>query len=187
MLRRTIILGAAVAVVLSGCSGNSGGGTLEAVIDAEGETTGFGNFSTGTDKSFGVFICTRDGAVELDTVEPVHVEGDIEYLGTTVYTSDERFVGATHGYPPDGIDETKLTDLQGATIDADCTEGGGDKVQLVIGAERTDIGGGVLDGFVVTYDGGQLEIPFTLLLCGDEMEFCEALVPATTTTAPEGS
>jgi len=185
MLRRTIILAAAFAVALSACSGDSGGGTLEAVIDPGGETTGFGNFSTGADKSFGVFMCTRDGAVEIQSVEPAHTEGDIEYLGSAVYTSDEMFVGAAHGYPPDGIDESKLGDIDGAAIDADCTESGGDKVQLIIGAERTGIGGGVLDGFVVTYDGGELEIPFTILLCGDEMEFCEALVPATTTTAPE--
>jgi hypothetical protein len=103
-----------------------------------------------------------------------------------VYTSDEMFVGAAHGYPPDGIDQSKLSDVEGAEVEADCANSGGEKVQLLIGAERTGIGGGVLDGFVVTYDGGELEIPFTILLCGDEMEFCEALIPVTTTTTPEG-
>ena len=186
MLKRTIVLAIAAALALSACGADSGGGTLEAVIDSGGETSGFGNFTTGRDKSFGVFICTEDGSVEIESVEPAHAEGDIEYLGTTVYTSDERFVGAAHGYPPDGIDQSKLSDVEGAEVEADCANSGGEKVQLLIGAERTGIGGGVLDGFVVTYDGGELEIPFTILLCGDEMEFCEALIPATTTTAPEG-
>lgn len=182
MFRRIGLLAVTVAMVLAACSGDSGGGSLEAVIEPEGETSGFGNFSTGRDKSFGVFICTQDGSVEIDGVEPLHAEGDVEYLGTDVYKSDDRFVGATHGFPPDGIDETKLSDVEGAVIDADCSDSGGDKVQLILGAERIGSGGGVLDGFVVTYDGGELEIPFTILLCGDAMEFCEALVPATTTT-----
>lgn len=182
MFKRMGILAVTVAMVLTACDGDTGGGTLEAVIEPEGETSGFANFSTGRDKSFGVFICTQDGGVEIDGVEPLHVEGDIEYLGTDVYTSEERFVGATHGFPPDGIDETKLSDVEGAVIDADCSDSGGEKVQLILGAERIGIEGGVLDGFVVTYDGGELEIPFTILLCGDAMEFCEALVPATTTT-----
>ena len=60
-------------------------------------------------------------------------------------------------------------------------------MELLIGAERTGVGGGVLDGFVVTYASGELETPFTILLCGDETEFCEALIPATTTTAPDAT
>jgi hypothetical protein len=186
MFKRVGILAVIMTMAVAACSGEDGGGTLEAVIDAAGETTGFGNFSRGADKAFGVFICTRDGSVEIESVEPLHTEGDIEYLGSTVYTSDERFVGAANGYPPDGIDETKLTAVEGSVVDADCAESGGDKVQLIIGAERTGIGGGVLDGFSVTYNGGKLEIPFTILLCGDAMEFCEALVPATTTTSEDG-
>lgn len=185
MVKRMATLAVTVAMVVAACGGEQGSGTLEAVIEPEGETSGFGNFSTGPDKSFGVFVCTRDGSVEIESVEPLHTEGEIEYLGTTVYTSEGRFVGATHGYPPDGIDQTKLSDLEGAVVDADCSDSGGEKVQLIFGAERTGIRGGVLDGFLVTYDGGELEIPFTILLCGDAMEFCEALVPATTTTAPE--
>lgn len=184
MLKRMTILSVTAALTLAACGGESGG-TLEAVIDPAGETSGFGDFTTARDKSFGVFICARDGSVEVESVEPAHAEGSIEYLGTTVYTSDEMFVGAAHGYPPDGIDESKLSEVEGAVIDADCSDSAGGKVQLLIGAERTGVGGGVLDGFVVTWgDGELLEIPFTILLCGDEMEFCEALVPATT-TAPQ--
>lgn len=184
MLKRTIIPALGVVVALSACGGEDGGGTLEAVVDSGGETSGFTDFTTARDKSFGVFICARDGSVEIESVEPVHTEGDIEFLGTNVYTSDEMFVGAAHGYPPDGIDESKLSAVEGAVVEADCSGGSDEEVQLLFGAERTGVGGGVLDGFVVTYDGGELEIPFTILLCGDEMEFCEVLIPATTTTAP---
>lgn len=185
MLKRAMIPAMAAALALSACGGDPGGGTLEAVIDPAGETSGFGDFTKGRDKSFGVFICTRDGSVEIESVEPAHAEGDIEYLGTRVYASEDRFVGAAHGYPADGIDESKLSAVEGAVVEADCSDSGGEKVQLLIGAERTGVGGGVLDGFVVTHDGGELEIPFTILLCGDEMEFCEVLIPASTTTAPE--
>lgn len=166
------------AVALAACGGDPTGGTIEAIIDSGGESYGFGDFTTGHDKSFGVFICTRDGSAEIDSVEPVLAEGEVEFLGATVYTSDEMFVGAAHGYPPDGIDETRLADIEEATIEADCSDSEGDKFQLLIGAERTGFGGGVLDGFVVSHAGGELEIPLTVLLCGDEMEYCEALVPA---------
>jgi len=186
MFRRMTIVAMTTALTLAACGGNSSGGTLEAVIDPAGETSGFDNFTIGRDKSFGVFVCARGGSVQIESVAPAHTEGDVEYLGTTVYTSDEMFVGAAHGYPPDGIDESKLSEAEDAVIEADCSDSDGEKVQLLIGAERTGIGGGVLDGFVVTTDDGELEIPFTILLCGDEMEFCEALIPATTTTAPEG-
>jgi hypothetical protein len=40
---------------------------------------------------------------------------------------------------------------------------------------------------VVTYADDELELPFAILLCGDEMEFCEALIPAIMTTAPDGT
>lgn len=43
---------------------------------------------------------------------------------------------------------------------------------MLIGAERTGVGGGVLDGFVVSYDAGEL---------------CEVLIPATTATSPDSS
>lgn len=187
MFNRTASLVVAAALILAACGGDSTGGALEAVIDPAGETSGFGDFTAGRDKSFGVFVCTRGGPVEIVSVAPALTEGDIEYLGATVYTSDEMFVGAAHGYPPDGIDEAKLSDVEGGAIEADCSDSGGEKVQLLIGAERTGIGGGVLDGFVVIYGDAELEIPFTILMCGDEMEFCEALIPAPTTMVPEDS
>lgn len=183
MQMRTAIALLATAFALAAC----GGGELQAIIEDGGETTGFGDFSKGTDKSFGVFICVVGGNVTIESVEPMHVEGDIEFLGTLVYTSEGMFVGAAHGFPPDGIDETKIEPVEGAVVTADCAGGDPEKVQLVIGAERTSSGGGVLDGFLVTTDTGELEIDQTVLMCGDELEYCEALRPAegtTTTTSP---
>lgn len=168
----------AIALVMVSCSDGGTDGTLQAVIDDAGETTGFANFSTGGDKSFGVFICAEGGAVELQSVEPAHAEGDVEFLGALVYTSDDMFVGAAHGYPPDGIAADRTEALEGAVVDTDCSSPeGADRVQLLVGAERTGAGGGVIDGVTVETSGGTLEIPLTILLCGDRMEFCEVLVP----------
>lgn len=171
-------------LAISACTGGSG--ELQAIIEEGGETYGFGDFSNGTDKTFGVFICVDGGSVTIESVEPLHSEGEIEYLGANVYTSEDRFVGATNGFPPDGIDETKVEPAEGAVVAADCEGGDSEKVQVLLGAERTGSGGGVLDGFLVTWETGELEIDLTILLCGDELEYCEALTPAegTTTTAP---
>ena len=183
-IRKKIVLVAAM-LAIAACSGGSG--ELQAIIDEGGETYGFGNFSTGTDKSFGVFICVDGGSATIESVEPMHSEGQIEFLDARVYTSEDRFVGAADGFPPEGIDESMLEPAEGAVVSADCSVGEGEKVQLLVGAERTGSGGGVLDGFLVTADTGELEIDLTVLLCGDELEYCEALVPAegtTTTTSP---
>lgn len=183
-VRKTIVLFAAI-LTIAACSGS--GGELQAIVEEGGETNGFGNFRTGTDKSFGVFICVDGGSATIESVEAMRSEGEIEYLGAVVYTSEDMFVGAADGFPPDGIDETKIEPAEGAVVSADCSTGEGEKVQLLVGAERTGSGGGVLDGFLVTSDTGELEIDLTVLLCGDELEYCEALTPAegtTTTTGP---
>ena len=174
------LLGLVLIVAMgSGCNARTGPGTLEAVIEPQGETAGFGNFSTGRDKSFGVFVCTRDGSVELESITPMHTEGDVEFLGARVYVSPDRYVGAAHGFPPDGIDESRIEPFAETVIESDCDAPPGDeRVQLLVGAERTGSGGGVVDGFVVQTTGGELEIPFTILLCGDRMEYCEVLEPA---------
>jgi hypothetical protein len=173
MTRRVLTLGFLLA--LTACS--NGGGTLEPVLEPGGEIAGFGDFSNGADKSFGIFICTRGGAVTVESIDVISIEGDIDLLGASIYTSSERFVGAVHGYPPAGIDETKLQDLEGAVVEADC-EGpeGDDRVQLVVGAERAGRGGGQIDGLTVGTDAGEVEINFAIVLCGDELEYCEALL-----------
>jgi hypothetical protein len=182
-IRKKIAL-LAISLVIAACSG--GGGQLQSIIEDGGETYGFGDFSNGTDKSFGVFICVDGGSATIESVESLHAEGEIEYLGAVVYTSEDRFVGAANGFPPDGIDEAKIEPAEGAVVTAACSGGDSEKVQLLVGAERTGSGGGVLDGFLVTTDTGELEIDLTILLCGDELEYCEALIPAegTTTTSP---
>lgn len=184
MPARKTIAAIAVVLVITACTG--GGGELQAIIEEGGETYGFGNFSTGNDKSFGVFICVEGGSATIESVDVMHSEGEIEYLGATVYTSDERFVGAADGFPPEGIDESLLEPAEGAVVSADCAVGEGEKVQLLLGAERTGPGGGVLDGFLVTSGTGELEIDLTVLLCGDELEYCEALIPADVTTTTTG-
>jgi hypothetical protein len=177
MNRRSLVLVALVAIVLAACGGSDP--TVEAVIDPEGETTGFADFSNGTEKTFGVFICTNGGEVGVKTVSPVKTEGDIAYLGASIYTSPDMFVGAAHGYPADGIDESRIDPAEGASLESDCADPEGDnRVQLLIGAQRIGAGGGVIDGVILTTsDGQELEIPLTILLCGNEMEYCEILVP----------
>lgn len=179
MARKVAFLLMVLAVALVGCEDDSGDGTLRAIIDDAGETTGFRDFSTGRDKSFGVFVCADHGSVELESIEPMHTEGDIEFLGALIYTSPEMFVGAANGYPADGLDVSRTEPLEGALVDIDCESPAGDeRIQILIGAERTGAGGGVVDGLRVESSGGSLEIPFTVILCGDRMEYCEALQPA---------
>ena len=176
-MRKMWVLFAAVAIMLIGCSDGANDGTLEAIVEDEGETVGFGNFSLGPDKSFGVFVCS-DGAAEIQAVEPITTEGNVEFLGAMIYTSQDQFVGAAHGYPTDGLDQDKLEPAEGAIVDIGCdSPDGEERVQLVLGAERTGAGGGVVDGIRVQTVGGDLEIPFTILLCGDNLEYCEVLLP----------
>lgn len=188
MKTRTAIALFATTLAIVGCGGgtDSGSGELRAVIREGGETIGHTNFNVGSEKTFGVFICVDGDSATIESVEPIHTEGEVEFVEASVYTSEDMFVGAAHGYPPDGIDETKVESAEGAVVSADCSEAEGEKVQLLIGARRTGIEGGVLDGFLVTTDTGELEVDLTILMCGEEMEYCEALEPApsSSTTAP---
>jgi hypothetical protein len=178
-MSKRILLGLAMtAMVLSACGGDQGGGSLQAIIDEAGETTGYTQFANGVDKSFGVFVCSNGGSVEIESLEPLHTEGDIEFLGGRLYTSSDRFVGAADGFPPNGIDEDELEPLAGAVVDSDCDSPEGDeRVQILAGASRTGAGGGIIDGLTVATSGGTLEIPLTILLCGDDMQYCDVLVP----------
>lgn len=166
-----------LAIVIAACGGGDDG-TLEAIVDEGGETNGFADFTAGTEKSFGIFICANGGEVELESVAPAATEGEIEFLGALIYTSPDRFVGAAHGFPTDGLDESRTEPAEGAIVDHECEDPEGEeRVQLLVGAQRTGSGGGVIDGLEVETSGGILEIPYTILLCGNQMEFCEALVP----------
>lgn len=163
-------------LMFTACGGESSTGSLEAVIDPEGATSGFGDFTTGRDKSFGIFVCSVGGAVELNDIEPISQEGGVEFLGAMIYTSADQFVGAATGYPADGLDENKLEPLEGATVDIECDEPDGDeRVQILVGAERTSIRGGMIEGIRVSTSDGDVDIDYTILLCGDELEYCEFL------------
>ena len=176
-MQRLLALLAVSALTVVACGDNAADGTLQAIVEEGGETVGFGSFSQGTDKSFGIFICS-EGRAEIEMVEPMSTEGNVDFLGALVYTSDEQFVGAAHGYPADGLDDEKLEPAEGAVVDIGCdSPDGAERVQLVVGTERTGAGGGVVDGIRVKTAGGDLEIPFTILLCGDNLEYCEVLLP----------
>ncbi len=161
-------------LVLAAC-GSSTGGTLQPVMEEGGDTVGFANFAAGSVKSFGVFVCT-DGPVELTTIEALSIEGEIELLGADVYVSDEKFVGAANGFPTDGLEDDKLESAVGAVVDIPCSQPeGSERVQIIFGAERLGSGGGVIEGIEIETDAGTVEIPLTILLCGDELEYCEVL------------
>ena len=181
-MRRAVTATLLLAALLGACSEDSGDGGLQAVLGEDGDVVGFTTFSRGTDKSFGVFICSDGGEVEIESVEPISQEGDIEFLGAIVYNADGQFVGAAHGFPTDGLDESSYVDAAGASVEVSCTSpSGSDRSQLIVGAERTGVGGGMIDGLRVSSSAGDLEIPLTILLCGDQYEYCESLDPATST------
>ena len=170
MLRRSLALVAVLTIVFTACSGS---GDLQVIVDGEG--SGFGDFAGGGDKTFGLFICADGGPVELESIEASGIEGDVELIGAVVYTSDSQFVGAVDGFPPVGI-ESKVEPMEGAVVEVSCVEPDGDeRVQLLIGVERTGTGGGKLDGVVIGTSGGDVEVTYSILMCGDELEFCDVL------------
>lgn len=181
-MRRAVTATLLLATLLGACSGESADGRLQALVEGDGDVVGFTTFSSGTDKSFGIFICNEGDEAEIKSVEPIAQEGDIEFLGAVLYRAADQFVGAAHGFPTDGLDESKYEEAIGATVDVDCdSPSGEDRSQLIVGAERTGVGGGMIDGIRVTSSSGELEIPLTILLCGDEFEYCESLIPPTST------
>ena len=167
-----------LAVILAACGG-AGGGSLQANVDPEREIVGFHDFTQGPDKSFGIFICANGGEVILESVEVIGQEGAVELLGGVVYEATEDFVGALDGFPPTGQLAGVATDINGAIVTTDCEDPEPAKrTQLLIGVERTGSGGGMIDGVRVGYRGGELEVAdYTIILCGDQLEYCEAFAP----------
>lgn len=179
MFRKILLIAVAAAVSLSAC-GSSDPSSLDVITDGPG--AGFGQFNTGGDKTFGFFICTNGGQVELESVEIVGTEGEIELMGGLVYTTSDMFVGATDGFPPEGIDEARTEPMEGAVVDISCLEPeGAERVQLLVGLDRTGPEGGVIEGFVVHTDSGDVDVEYRIILCGDELEFCEDLQPTENT------
>lgn len=173
-------------LILAGCSGDDGAeerATTAAAEDVDGRlvssdrgTLGFVDFSTTEIKSFGVFVCAEDAEVVVESVEPMASSGSIEVIGGLYYAEPEDFVGAVNGFPPVGVDENDLVDLEGATVDNRCESAEDGRSQVLVGAERTDGAGGRIDGIRIIYMGGVLELPdYDIILCGDQMEFCGEL------------
>lgn len=142
------------------------------LVSVEPRTLGFNDFSAGTEKSFGIFVCITDEEVALESVQAMSSEGEIEVLGGFLYEAEDGFVGAVDGFPPKGLDESFLSEIPGATVVTHCDAE--TRSQVVLGANRTGPGGGLIEGVRVNYDGGSLDVPdYSIILCGDNQEFCE--------------
>lgn len=181
-LALSMLLGLLLA--LGGCSGDDTaededtGATAKAEIEgrlvsADQGTLGFIDFSTTSVKSFGLFVCAEGADVTVESVEAIASSGSIEVIGGLYYAEPDNFVGAVNGFPPVGVDEEDLVDLEGATVRNRCASAEDGRSQVLVGAERTDGAGGRIDGIRINYAGGTLELPdYDIVLCGDEMEFC---------------
>lgn len=168
----TILLLGLLAVT---CGGS--GGTLES--NDPGGIVGFHDFSGGTDKSFGLFVCASGGDVELQSVEAIGMEGQIEVLGAVVHEASTGFVGADDEFPPTVLAGTDYTEIDGAVVTTPCDEAAPEvQTQVVLGVSRTGPEGGTVEGVRVNYDGGSLSVTnYVIILCGDEMERCEDFAP----------
>lgn len=165
----TLILG----LLAASCGG---GGTLES--DDVG-IVGFHDFSSGQDKSFGIFVCASGGDVELESVEAIGSEGQIELLGAIVHESSAGFVGADHGFPPAVLVGTEIVDISGAVVSTPCEEAAPEtRTQVVVGVTKTGSPGGTIEGVRINHQGGSLDVDgYVIILCGDEMERCEDFAP----------
>ena len=161
-------------ILTAACGG--GGGTLES--DDIG-IVGFHDFSSGPEKSFGIFVCASGGEVVLESVEPIESEGEIEMLGAVVYESSTGFVGADNGFPPDVLAGTETAEINGAVVTTPCNEAAPEtRTQVVVGVTRTGPSGGTIDGVRINHGNGSLDVDgYVIILCGDEMERCEDFAP----------
>jgi hypothetical protein len=180
--RSTIKVIAALALTawaLTACSSEPETSDALELLTEPDQIDGFVDFSNGTDKSFGHFACVNVEEVTLETVEPIAIEGDIEFLGSMIYDASEAFVAAVDGYPPDGLDPSYTRDFEGAVISVSCEEDSPEvKTQILLGANRTGPGGGKIDGIRIDHSEGYLEIlDYQIVLCGDDYEYCESLRP----------
>jgi hypothetical protein len=151
------------------------------VVNDPDEVVGFFDFTNGTDKTFGVFVCISAEEVVLDTVEAINVDGEIELLGGLVYEADDGYIGAVDGFPPAVLSEDTLTGIDGAVVSTICDDSdAAHRTQLLIGANRVGPGGGSIEGIRIIHDDGFLEIAdYTIILCGDNLEYCEEYAPTT--------
>lgn len=168
-------------IIISACGGGpSASDSLTALTDPD-EVVGFLDFTNGTDKTFGIFVCASADEVTLDSVEAINIEGEIELLGGLVYEANDGYVGAVDGFPPTGLSEDTLTDIEGAVVSTTCEDPDPVKrTQVLVGANKVGPGGGSIQGIRIIHDDGFLEIAdYTIILCGDDLEYCEEYAPQT--------
>lgn len=135
-------------------------------------TRGFQDFSQGTEKSFGIFVCVTAENVTIESVEAISQEGDIEVIGAVLYESSDAFVGAIDDFPPRGLSDDFLTDIPGAVVSTACDSE--TRSQIVVGTSRTGPGGGIIEGIRIIHDDGSLDVSrYNIILCGDNGQFCE--------------
>ncbi|MEX0864531.1 MAG: hypothetical protein WD269_06610 [Acidimicrobiia bacterium] len=156
-------------LVLSACR-QPEGGTL---VSGQSEINGFRDFSSGPDKSFGIFVCASGGPVTLESAEATTSEGAIEVLGALHLSAEDGFVGAVDGFPPQGLQPDAYEEIEGAHVTTACDEEDpASRDQVILGVSRTGPGGGVIRSVTINYEGGSLEADYTIVLCGDQLEFC---------------
>ena len=142
------------------------------LVSPDAGTVGFQDFSEGTEKSFGIFVCTVDEDVVIESVEAMSADGEIAVIGAVLYEADDGFVGAIHDFPPRGLSEDFFSEIPGATVGTVCDSD--TRSQVVVGASRTGVGGGVIEGIRINYEGGSLDVAdYRIILCGDEGEYCD--------------
>lgn len=178
---RSIIGGFLVAAVVASCGGDPEPSDALAAATDPDEVVGFHDFTNGTDKTFGIFVCTTDGDVVLDSVEAIELEGEIELLGSLLYEASDGYVGAVDGYPPTGLDDDNLSGTDGGIVSTECDDEDTEQLtQVLVGTNRVGSSGGTIDGIRIIHDDGFLEIPnYTIVLCGDDNEHCEEYAPET--------
>jgi hypothetical protein len=157
-------------LIVAGCSQGDPG----VLVSNDTSTNGFRDFSQGTQKSFGIFVCASGGPVTMISADAKSSDGEIEVLGAMLYEAADGFVGAVDGFPPEGLDPATMEDIQGAVASSDCDDPDpATRNQVILGVERTGTAGGVIDGVTVVFEGGSIDVDYTIVLCGDADEFCE--------------
>jgi hypothetical protein len=166
----TLVAWALLGALLSAC-GSDDGGTL---VSGQAEINGFRDFTNGSDKSFGIFLCAQGGPVTLESAEATTQEGSIEVLGALHLSAADGFVGAVDGFPPEGLSADAYEDVEGAQVTTDCDQEDPEtRDQLVLGVSRTGVDGGVIHSVTINYRGGSIDADYTIVLCGDLLEYCE--------------
>jgi hypothetical protein len=129
-----------------------------------------------TPKSTGFHLCIPGGPVDLLSVTPIALEGDVEFLGAVVLPAPGESVGTAEGFPPVAYEATPFEDF---TVTAGCDiEHLVESSQVAVGTDWGAPEGGAIHGLRVEYtyrgERGSLELPdFNVAMCGVGGEFCE--------------